>query len=84
VPFYDSQFIICETGPKAAPNATRAGNIKDKHGRYRVSLFQEACADVDEAHEKREQEVGRELPAPPLYKEAVKRAKKVTNASPIG
>ena len=59
---------------KGVSKATRAGNIKDKHGRYRVSLFQEASADVADAHEKREQEVGRELPGPSLYKEALKRA----------
>lgn len=75
VPIYENQYIIGETVAKGRYNkATRAGNIKDKHGRTRLSLFQEASAEVGYAHGKREQEAGRRLPEPPLYKEALKRA----------
>ena len=75
VAVYAEQTIIGETVAKGVSSATRAGNIKDKHGRTRVSLFQEASAEIDRAHQKREQEVGRELPSPSLYKEAMKRAR---------
>lgn len=74
---YESQYINGETVAKAFPKATREGNIKDKHGRTRVSIFQEAAAEMDYSHTKAENEVGHTLPDPPLWKEAVKRARQV-------
>lgn len=70
---YREQYISGETVPKG--NATREGNIKDKHGRTRLSVFQEASQEIDYAHTKAENEAGRELPSPNLYKKAVRAAK---------
>lgn len=76
VPVYTEQFISGETVAKGR-YATRAGNIKDRKGRTRVSLFQEASSEVDYAHRKREQEVGREMPRPDLYKVGLERARRM-------
>jgi len=74
VPIYYSQYISGETVAKGSSRATREGNIKDKHGRTRVSVFQEASAEIDYRHQKAENEVGHELPHPDLYKRALRRA----------
>jgi hypothetical protein len=81
VAIYKNQYIIGETVAKGITQATRAGNIKDKHGRTRVSLFQEASQEIDYAHRKVENEVGHELPSPPLYQEAKKRASEIIEAT---
>ena len=71
---YYNQYISGETVAKGHSRATREGNIKDKHGRTRVSVFQEASAEIDYRHQKAENEVGHELPHPDLYKRALQRA----------
>jgi hypothetical protein len=81
IPIYESQYINGETVAKGVTKATRAGNIKDKHGRTRVSIFQEAAAEIDYNHTKAENEVGHTLPDPPLWKEAVKRARQIKEAT---
>ena len=78
VPFYESQYISGETVAKGVTKASRAGNVIDKHGRTRVSLFQEASQEIDYHHRKAENEVGHELPGPPLYQEAKRRARRIT------
>ncbi len=75
VPVYVEQFIIGETCPKGS--ATRAGNIKDSKGRTRVSLFTEACEEMSHAHTKAENEQGRKLESPNLYKAGLARARKM-------
>ena len=74
-PFYASVYLIGDTVAKGTVRASREGNVKDGHGRYRVSLFQEAAAEVDYAHTRAEQNVGHELPPPDLYKIALRRAR---------
>jgi hypothetical protein len=77
LPVYESQYISGETVAKGSSKATRAGNLVDKHGRTRLSIFQEATAEVEYAHKKTENEVGHELPPPPLWEEGLKRARKI-------
>ena len=77
---YQNQYIRGETVAKGSSRATREGNIKDKHGRTRVSVFQEASAEIDYAHTKAENEAGRELPSPKLYKKAMRRASQLKKA----
>ena len=69
--------IMGETVAKGYTSVARdapGGNIKDKHGRTRVSVFQEASAEIDYAHKKAENSAGRELPSPDLYKRGLQRA----------
>lgn len=68
-------YIRGETCPRG--NATRAGNIKDKSGRTRVSLFTEASEEMNYAHVKAENEQGRKLESPNLYKAGVERARQM-------
>ena len=75
VPVYVEQFIIGETCPKG--NATRAGNITDSKGRTRVSLFTEACQEMNHAHVKAENEQGRKLESPNLYQAGLARARQM-------
>jgi len=82
VPFYTNQYINGETVAKGITKATRAGNVKDKHGRYRLSIFEEASAEVNHDYEKAENEVGHELPRPPLWEEGLNRARKIREAIP--
>ena len=71
VPIYKNQYIIGETVAKSCPKATRLGNVVDKHGRYRVDLFQEGMAEMNHACDKAGVE-------PPLvWEEAKRRARKV-------
>jgi putative FmdB family regulatory protein len=72
VPFYASQYINGETVAKGRSKATRLGNVVDKHGRYRVGLFQEASAEVAHTCDKAEK------PIPPLWEEAKKRVRQIT------
>ncbi len=71
---YLEQSIIGETCAKGRVNATRAGNVTDKHGRKRLSIFQEATQEIDYAHTKREKETGLSLPSRGYYREGVRRA----------
>lgn len=86
VPFYLSQTVITETGAKsgyARPRANEALSYNQKGqptGNYAVSRFQEASQELDYQHKKREEEVGRELPAPNYYRLGVERAKRIKNA----
>lgn len=50
---------------------------KDQRGRYRVSNFQEASAEIDYAHTRAEQREGRKLKAPSLYKTGLRRAQQM-------
>jgi hypothetical protein len=70
---YRSQYINGETVAKGVTKATRMGNVVDKHGRYRLGLFEEASAEVAHACDKAEK------PVPPLWEEAKRRAKKIAS-----
>ena len=76
VPFYESQFIIGETVARGVTKATREGNIKDKHGRTRVSLFQEAASELAYAHERAEETAGKKLPQPDLFRAGLREAQR--------
>ena len=79
VPFYASQQLITETGVGSGYCVYRpvGAETKDKAGRTRVSLMQEAASELDYAHKKREEAVGHELPSKPYYKMGVRRAKEL-------
>lgn len=66
-------YIRGETVPKG--QATRAGNIKDKKGRYRVSLFQEASEQYSYETEKAVERGEPEGPSP--YKAGMERARRM-------
>ena len=66
-------YLHTETGVRMGPSDRKA-NIKDKHGRTRLSVFEEASQEIDYNHTKAENEVGHELPHPDLYKRALRRA----------
>ena len=72
---YPNQSIIGDTCPKG--NATRAGNIKDKNGRTRVSLFTEACEEMNYGHIRAENEQGRKLKSPNLYQAGLSKARQM-------
>lgn len=61
VPFYQDQYIMGETVAKGRINASKAGDIKNKHGKYRVSLWDES---EREAAYQREREERRSGPDP--------------------
>lgn len=70
VPVYHYQSLRGDTVPRGA--ASRAGNIKDTRGRYRVSLYREAA---EEAAETAQQRAEAGLPAgPDPYTVALRRA----------
>lgn len=69
IPVYEYQIIQGETVAKGITRASRAGDIKNKHGKYRVSLWQEAQAEAYHAREKAE------APHPDLYRKAKQKAK---------
>ena len=71
LPIYESQYINGETVAKSSPKASRMGNVVDKHGRYRVDLFQEGVAEMNHACEK----AG--VQAPPAWEEAKRRARRI-------
>ena len=72
VPIYESQYINGETVAKGT-KATRAGNIKNKHGQVRLSLYQEAAEEL--AHAQREQDV-----VPNYYEMGMARAAQLRKA----
>ena len=51
--------------------------VKDDKGRYRLSHYQEASAQVADAHQRAEQREGRKLEAPDPYKEGLNRARQM-------
>jgi len=72
VAVYREQHLVgLETGPRYFPQATKDGDIKNKHGQYRVGLWNENMAEVkrsrdkvgEEGH-KREREEKRSGPNP--------------------
>lgn len=69
---YAYQSIRGDTVPTG--NATRAGNVKSPKGKYRVSLFQEACAEV--AYDSGKREEAGLVPAPNLYKVGIEEARR--------
>jgi len=79
VPFYASVELVTATGVGTGYGRYKpvGSEITDRNGRTRVSLFQEASAEVAYAHEKREQEVGHKLPSKSLYKEGLRRARAI-------
>jgi len=79
VPFYASQVLVTETGVGSGYCVYRpvGAETKDKAGRTRVSLMQEAASELDYAHRKQEEAVGHELPSKPYYKMGVQRAKEL-------
>ena len=76
---YLDQQIMGETVAKGR-NASRAGDLKDKFGRTRLSVFQEATAEIDYAHTKREKETGLTLPQGGYYKRGMARAEAIRAA----
>lgn len=86
VPVYRDQYISGETVARngISREAGRKANIKDKHDRTRVSVFREASEEIDYYHKKAENEAGRELPHPDLYKRALKRAKAENPEAKVG
>ena len=75
---YRSQYINGETVAKSSPKASRMGNVVDKHGRYRVDLFQEGVAEMNHACEK----AG--VQAPPVWEEAKRRARRINGGKVLG
>jgi len=77
--YRDQHLVGLETGPRYFPQATKAGDIKNKHGKYRVGLWNENMAEVKRSREKtgeaaheREREEKRSGPNP--FDMALKRA----------
>ena len=52
VAVYEEQYISGETVAKGIRKASPAGDIKNKHGQYRVKLWQESQAEAAYAREK--------------------------------
>jgi hypothetical protein len=50
---YREQHLVgLETGPRYFPQATKDGDIKNKHGQYRVGLWNENMAEVKRSRDK--------------------------------
>jgi len=49
---YQDQYIVGETVAKGITRASSAGDIKNKHGQYRVKLWQESQAEAHYARTK--------------------------------
>ena len=52
VPFYREGYIMGETVAKGYTNASKAGDIKNRYGQYRVGLWDENMAEVKRSREK--------------------------------
>lgn len=59
--------LIGETVPK---HGAKAGTPRDRHGRVRLDIFEEASAEVAHAYDKAER------PQPNLYREGLQEAKR--------
>ena len=51
-------YLSGETVAKCLPNASKAGDIKNKHGQYRVGLWNENMAEVKFEREREEKRSG--------------------------
>ena len=71
---YAYQSTITETGGSSYP---RLDNAKSKDGKYRVSNFQEASAEIDYAASRIEEREGEPVKIPSLYKAGRRRAEKM-------
>ena len=70
---YAYQPTITETGGSSYP----ANNAKDSRGRYRVSDFQEASAEIDHAVSRIEKREGKPVKMPSLYKAGLRKAERI-------
>ena len=68
---YQYQSTITETGGNSYP---RLDNAKSKDGKYRVSDFQEASAEIDYAASRIEQREGKPVKTPSPYKAGLRKA----------
>ena len=71
VPVYRFQYTITETGGSSYPRLDRA---KAPNGKYRLSDFQEASAELDHAASQIEQREGRPVKVPSPYKAGRRKA----------
>jgi len=74
VAVYESQFTITETGGHSYP---RLNNAKSEKGKYRVSDFLEASAELDHAAGVIEKREGKPVKVPSFYKAGLKKAEKM-------
>lgn len=84
VPFYSSVVLVTETGVGSGYGLFRpvGSEIKDRNGRVRLGLFEEACEELHHAHEKHEESAGHELLNTPYYKIAKKKADAIIAKGP--
>ena len=52
LPYSTGVYLVGDTVSNGLTGATRAGNIKDKNGRWRVNLYEEASGEVGYARQK--------------------------------
>ena len=71
VAVYDSQYTITETGGHSYP---RLNNAKSEKGKYRVSDFVEASAEINHAASAIEKQEGKPVKVPNFYKAGLKKA----------
>ena len=71
---YAYQSTITESGGNSYP---RLNNAKSPNGKYRVSDFQEAAAEIDHAVSQVEQREGKSVKIPSLYKVGRRKAEKM-------
>ena len=74
VAVYQSQYTITETGGHSYP---RLNNAKSEKGKYRVSDFQEASAEIGHEAEKVEKREGKPVKIPSFFKAGMKQAEKM-------
>ena len=74
VAVYQSQYTITETGGKSTP---RLNNAKSEKGKYRVSDFREASAEIDHEVSKVEKREGKPVKIPSFYKAGLRQAEKM-------
>ncbi len=74
VAIYAYQSTIAETGGNSYP---RLDNAKSKDGKYRVSDFQEASAEIDYAATQIEKREGKPVTVPSAYKAGLRKAAKM-------
>ena len=52
LPYSTGVYLVGDTVSNGLTGATRAGNIKDRNGRWRVNLYEEASLQVADARQK--------------------------------
>ena len=72
---YYNQSIVTETGSKPSQRAEVPRDEKRYNKQYK--RFQEASAEIDYQHTKKESELGIQLPSKPLWKEARRKARRI-------